>query len=478
MPEQRMRAVRLVVFVFVALTGAAARGGAQGVAERLDALLARLPQANAVGLVVADAESGTVLYEHQADTPLKPASVQKLFVTAAALERLGPGFEYQTRVYLQGTELWVVGAGDPAIGDERIADRHNQNPDHAFDEWAAAVRARGVTSLSGIVLDDSVFDEQWVHPDWPDGQADTWYQAPVGGLNLNDNCVDVTLAVRGGRIEAKSQPELPADFLRNDLKLAKRQHPVLRRRASGDGLELTGTAAKGGALSPVCVRRPSAFFGAALKEAFEKRGIQVQGSVACRRLPADALARATLVATYRTPLPDVLWRANRFSQNLFAECLLKSLGVYGADGRATGDAGGSWDSGRAVLLETLGRMGVDMSGAAIRDGSGLSHRNRVTAAQITRLLVLMHRHRHADVFLASLAEAGELGSMRHRYSDPALRGRLRGKTGSIEGVRGLAGYLTRPDGTVLAFALLMNTEAGADLPVQACRAMLEGGGAR
>ena len=134
MPEQRMRAVRLVVFVFVALTGAAARGGAQGVAERLDALLARLPQANAVGLVVADAESGTVLYEHQADTPLKPASVQKLFVTAAALERLGPGFEYQTRVYLQGTELWVVGAGDPAIGDERIADRHNQNPDHAFDE--------------------------------------------------------------------------------------------------------------------------------------------------------------------------------------------------------------------------------------------------------------------------------------------------------------------------------------------------------
>ncbi len=477
MRERGMQAVRLVVFVLVAFAGVPASGAAQGVAERLDALLARLPQANAVGLVVAEAESGAVVYAHQPDAPLKPASVQKLFVTAAALERLGPSFEYQTRVYLQGAELWVVGAGDPAIGDERVAGRHNQNPDRVFDEWAAAVRARGVTSLSGIVLDDSVFDEQWVHPDWPDGQADTWYQAPVGGLNLNDNCVDVTLAVRGGRIEAKTQPELPADFLRNDLKLAKRQHPVLRRRANGDGLELTGTAAKGGALNPVCVRRPGAFFGAALKEAFEKRGIQVQGRVACRRLPADAVAQATPVATYRTPLPDVLWRANTFSQNLFAECLLKSLGAYGADGRPTGGPG-SWDGGRAVLLETLGRMGVDMSGAAIRDGSGLSHQNHVTAGQIARLLVLMRRHRHADVFLASLAEAGELGSMRNRYSDPALRGRLRGKTGSIQGVRGLAGYLTRPDGKVLAFALLMNTEAGADLPVQACRAMLDGNGAR
>jgi len=443
----------------------------ESVRARVASLLARVPQSDAVALLVVDADTGQVWFAHQVDTPLKPASVQKLFTTAAALERLGPGFAYETRLYLRGNDLWVIGAGDPAIGDERLARRYGKDVTAVFDEWAAALRSRGVTSVGDLVLDDTIFDQRWTHPDWPDSQAEAWYQAPVGGLNVNDNCLDVRLIVRAGRVEVTSQPALPPEALRSAARVAKQHRPILRRRPAGDGFELSGTVSRSATLRPLAVRQPTIFFGQALRQALEQRGIRVTGSVVRRELaalvgPEVPLARCT------TSLVDVLWRANTHSQNLFAECLIKSLVAYERDGRRSGVVG-NWDGGRAVMLETLRTLGVDMTGATIRDGSGLSHQNRVTARQVVTLLTVMRRHRHGDVFVSSLAAAGEPGSMQHRFADPALRGRLRGKTGSLDGVRSLAGYLHRPDGCVLAFALLANTDGAADLPVDICRALVE-----
>ena len=158
---------------------------------------------------------------------------------------------------------------------------------------------------------------------------------------------------------------------------------------------------------------------------------------------------------------------------MFAECLLKSLAAYEPDGRRSGTAG-SWEAGERVLRATLTKLGLDLSDATLRDGSGLSHTNAVTATQLTRLLIQMRRHRYVDVFLKSLARAGELGSMKNRYNDPALRGRLVGKTGTIEGVHTLAGYITRQDGSVVAFAMLLNGPADQNLLVQVCKVLVAG----
>ena len=136
--------------------------------------------------------------------------------------------------------------------------------------------------------------------------------------------------------------------------------------------------------------------------------------------------------------------AQYLQQNLFAECLLKSLAAYGPDGRRTGQPGG-WESGAAIVRATLSKLGVDLTGAVLRDGSGLSHSNRASAAQIVRLLAIMKRHRHADVFLESLAVPGELGSMRRRYARIGPGGRLRAKTGTLAQVHSLAGYVERAD---------------------------------
>ena len=313
-----------------------------------------------------------------------------------------------------------------------------------------------------------MFEEPARHPDWPADQADRWYQAPAGGLNLNDNCLDVQIELHGGRIRVHTQPDVPAKLIDNQLKPGKKQRPTIGRRPGSEVFRLRGTVARSDSLRAASAHQPTVFFGQALQRALEQRGIEIRGQVVVKPATPGSTPPAVLVATQTTTLPDVLWRCNKFSQNMFAECLLKSLAAYNPDGQRNGTPG-SWDAGRGVLKKTLADLGVDLRGAQIRDGSGLSHSNRATANQIVRLLVRMRHHRHADVFLASLAEPGQPGSMRNRYNDPALLGRLRGKTGTINGVRTLAGYIERPSGQVLAFALLINGKAERTLPTQVCR---------
>jgi len=440
----------------------------------LRSLLADLPSGTQAGVAVAEADSGVVWFGYQPDVPLRPASCLKLLVAAAALERFGPGFEYQTRVLVYGDELWVVGAGDPGLGDERIAGRRGQDVNQLFDDWAALLRQAGRLRLGKIVLDDSIFDDQARHPDWPDSQADRWYQAPVGGLNINDNCLDVSILVRGKAIELRLRPDLPPGTVRNLLSRGRRPG-VSIRRLPGEVFEVSGAVAGARELDPVPAGRPTVFFAQALKQGLERGGIQVLGDVVRRRLDEAELAAASPLACHTTGLTEVLWRCNTFSQNLFAECLLKSLAAYEPDGRRSGQPG-SWEAGVAVLRSTLGRLGIELDGAVIRDGSGLSDANRLSADQLVRLLVRMRQHRYGEVFRASLAEPGQPGSMQKRYDEPALRGRLRAKTGTLAHVRSLAGYLDRPDGTVLAFALIINGPCDPAVPVRVCKLLLAAGG--
>lgn len=446
----------------------------EAVARKLAELLAPLSAKTQVGLLVLDLDDGAVWFEHAADRPLKPASVMKLFVSAAALERFGADFKYETRFYLHDDELWVVGAGDPGLGDERILGRRGRTLDDLFDDWAAAVkRATAGGALRKIVLDDSVFDRRTRHPDWPADQAQAWYQAPVGGLNVNDNCLDARVDLRDGRLALRLRPKLPDVFVRNTLRFGGRHKPRIARKLESDIFVLSGSVTRSIDLGPTSAGRPTVFFGHALKLALAARGVSVSGDVVRRRLTPDLTASANPILTHTTNLRDVLWRANTFSQNLFAECLLKSLAAYARDGSRSGEVG-SWDRGTAVLRSTLESLGLDTGGATFRDGSGLSHQDRVTAAQVVRLLAIMHRHPLAGVFRESLAAPGTPGTMRRRYDHPDLRGRLRAKTGTIRGVRTIAGYLDRADGARLAFALLINGKAPAELPRAVCRALLAG----
>jgi len=451
-----------------------ARADGAAVAAALSAAVAEVPANTTVGLVVEELGSGKPWFAQNADLPLKPASVLKLFVTAAGLERFGLDFRWRTTAYWNGGEFWVCGAGDPGLGDERIARRDGRTPNHVFEGWARELRARGITRVEKLVIDDSIFDQQWRHRDWPIDQSSAWYQAPVGGVNVNDNCVDVRAYVQGGGLRIESQPLLPAALLRNELMLtsSKRNNPVNSRKHDSDVFYVRGAIAKNTVFGPVSAREPTVFFAYALRQTLLEAGIDVGPGVVRRTLRADELGRAERLSSHETSLRDVVWRCNTFSQNLFAECLLKSLAAYRPDGGRTGVPGG-WESGQEVLRATLGRMGIDLAGATLRDGSGLSHGNRVTAAQVVRVLQVMQRHRFGEEFRESLAVAGEEGTLRRKLSKETLRGRVQAKTGTISGVRALAGYVTRPDGTELAFALLVNGPGGSQLPAKVTRILVE-----
>jgi D-alanyl-D-alanine carboxypeptidase/D-alanyl-D-alanine-endopeptidase (penicillin-binding protein 4) len=439
--------------------------------ERLAALLAGATRAR-IAVVVEDLTGRQRWFEHEPHTPLKPASVMKLLVTAAALERFGPDFAFQTRLYLSGDELWVIGSGDPGLGDERIELRRGRGRHYVFDDWAAVLRASGAERLRTLVLDDDIFDRENRHPDWPPEQASAWYQAPVGGLNFNDNCLDARVQLQDGQIRLILSPPLPGLFVRNALRPGESQRISVRRDLGSDIFEFRGTVRNDASLRPVSAGRPEVFFGHALREALKQRGVEITGQVVRRSIPVARLAGLTPLAVHRTTLDEVLWRCNTFSQNLFAECLLKALAAYQPSGAPTGTPGG-WEAGLAVLRATLEGLGLELRGAVLRDGSGLSHSNRVTADQLVRLLAIMHEHRYGHAFIGSLAAAGQEGTMRSRYGEAALVGRLRGKTGTIREVSALAGYLQRSDGVLLAFAILINGEAPGDLPLRICRVLAD-----
>ncbi|MBN2446601.1 MAG: D-alanyl-D-alanine carboxypeptidase/D-alanyl-D-alanine-endopeptidase [Phycisphaerae bacterium] len=439
--------------------------------QRLDNALAKLPKSTDVGLVVIDADDGQSWFARNDDLPLKPASVMKLFVTAAALERFGDGFAFETRVYLSGDELWVVGGGDPALCDERLATRDGKKPTDVLDAWAAAIKTQQRDSITKLVLDDHVFEQQQRHPDWDRAQWNKWYAAPVGGLNIADNCVDFSVHVAGDKVAMTMQPALPAAFVRNELRVGRKYTAVIDRQPGSDVFELRGAVVRGSFLGTASAGHATIFFGFVLREALERHGVKVQGEVVRRSLDDESLRAATLLSTHRTPLRDVIWRCNTFSQNLFAECLLKSLAAYDENGRPTLTAG-SWTGGTAIVRTTIEGMSVNLKGAVLRDGSGLSHENRVTAGQITALLRAMRAGPHRQVFADSLARPGEDGTLR-RIHDAQLQGRLMAKTGTISGVRSLAGYVTRPDGTTLAFALLINGSAPSDLPGRVAKVLAE-----
>ena len=324
-----------------------------------------------------------------------------------------------------------------------------------FDTLAAKLRRRGIARLERIVLDDSRFDRVWRHADWPAEENAEWYQAPVGAINYNDNCLDATVRLKAGRVVLVLRPELPRSFFLDALRPGTKYAVRFTRRIGSDVFEFSGTVAREAVLEPVACARPTVFFGHALKAALEGRGIAVTGGVVRRPLDPARLATLAPLHVEQTTMADVLWRVLTFSQNLFAECLVKSLAAYGPDGQPTGTPG-NWPDGTRLVRQAVESLGVPLDGAVLRDGSGLSRRNRVTARQVVRLLDAVRGRPRFALLVANLARPGHPGTMRRRHNTPVLRGHLRGKTGTLSDVRTLAGYIERDDGRVLAFAVLIN----------------------
>ena len=183
----------------------AARADHEQRIARLQKLLDRLPHAQTVvSAAVMSLPDGKMIYERNADRVLIPASNQKIIPGAVALAKLGVAHSFDTRLALDGDDLILIGGGDPSLGDSKLADERGGRSTDVFEQWASILTQRGITTIKGdIVVEDQIFEQPWVHPSWEESDLAKWYAAPVGGLNFNDNCIEITL-----------QPTTPGELVR------------------------------------------------------------------------------------------------------------------------------------------------------------------------------------------------------------------------------------------------------------------------
>jgi serine-type D-Ala-D-Ala carboxypeptidase/endopeptidase (penicillin-binding protein 4) len=447
-----------------AAPGATDGVAAPSLAARIDAILERPSLRSADwGIEVRDASSGRVLYARAADRRFIPASNLKLLVSATAAHHLDPGYRYRTTLYATGPVRDGVLEGDLVLfgrGDPLISTRYGRPLAGVWDELADSLLARGVRRVSGgVVADDSYFEAQHVSPDWDPYDLRWWYAAPVGALGYNDNSVEVHVAPgtvgKAPRVSWVPRSEYVQVENRAVTVAAGRAATADLERTAGTraGIRLFGQVRAGSGTDVEFFAVPSGaeYAGTTFRETLERRGITI-GRHAVRVVTDSALSPArgatVLAEHWSDPLPRVIGPILLNSQNWIAETLLKTVGreVRGQ---------GSWDAGIAVEREFLTRtVGIDSADLVLRDGSGLSDRNLVTARALVRLLDYVRRTPRMAVVRESLPVAGREGSLRARLTD--LVGRVAAKTGYIGGVDSLSGWVATDDGRTVIFSILAN----------------------
>ncbi len=475
MDELRRRAWLLVFTVFVSTPlFAQTPASAPENAAPFDAILDRPAFENAFwGALVVDVQTGDTLFARNARKSFVPASNTKLYTTAAALDQLGPDFRYQTRLFAGGTiaggtlrgSLVVQGSGDPVIGG-----RFNGGDlTEVFRDWARALRAAGITRVTGDVIgDDDAFDDERLGYGWNWDDETYWYSAQLGALAFNDNCVDVTIRGRRAGAPATVRWE-PANT--TYVQMINRTHtrPAgfgieegYRRERGTNRIVLTSEVGAGTTdTESLSVENPTGYFVYVLRDVLRQEGIRVDGEARdvddLDEKPDYGRLREIAVHT-SPPLADIVGVVNKQSQNLYADQLLKTLGTRPAPVDTTLEVG-SAARGVAVERLTFARAGLDTARVHLVDGSGLSRSNWITPAMTVALLRFMAAHPDAatrEAFYASLPIGGVDGTLRGRFGSGPAHENVRAKTGSLGGVSSLSGFVTTADGRRLAFSLMCN----------------------
>ncbi len=421
-----------------------------------------------VGIHVISLQKNEPIYQYNESKSMVPASGMKLITTAAALEYLGPDFTYTTTVFLDGTirrgeftgNVFVRGAGDPTMSSF-----YHDNTMDIFERWADVFDSLGIRIIRGnIIGDDSYFDDTRWGPGWAWDDIPYPFSAQISALSFNDNKVD--FSVQPGR--DPGDPAVVAMYpnneyitvINNALTVAPGEPASIHilREAYSNVVEISGTIeldtsrTRDPIVQAVTVDDPTLFMMSLFKQTLEQRGIRIQGGVFDIAEWDDRLNYTELrpVCYYTSPpLKEIISVVNTTSHNLGAEMLLKTIGK-----EATGI--GSFEKGEEVLRNYLARHGIPQESISIVDGSGLSRFNLVTPRQFTTLLAAMYRSRYQDIYIASLAVPGRAGTLETRMKGTRAEQNVFAKTGSMNNVSSMCGYVFSRDKEPFAFAIIMN----------------------
>jgi D-alanyl-D-alanine carboxypeptidase/D-alanyl-D-alanine-endopeptidase (penicillin-binding protein 4) len=408
--------------------------------------------------LVRDLSSGEDLLSVRAEEGLMPASTVKVVTTAAALKSLGPSYRFTTTLSINGTldgegvlhgDLFVVGGGDPTLVVEKL--------------WKMVLdlRLAGVSKITGDVIFDTSFfsnDEDLVGWNKPEDIAKgPSYFPKLSALSLNFNTTALVVTP-GGEVGSQGRVviETPVGELiaveTNVVTSApktRRKLSVTRRLEAGQILfSIEGRVPLQGGASRVyrTVPQPTAHFIAAFKHLLERESVQVQGSFIQGKTDKAAIPLVVL----RSPtLGAVIMDMNKYSSNFIAEMVLRTMGAEAYD------EPGSNDNGLRVVGEYLTTIGIREGQYSLVNGSGLSRDTRMSARQLSAVLIDMARDPIVGAeFVASLSIGGGDGTLSRRFGE--ADGAVRGKTGTLDGVHGLVGYVSDGEQRTAVVSFLAN----------------------
>jgi D-alanyl-D-alanine carboxypeptidase/D-alanyl-D-alanine-endopeptidase (penicillin-binding protein 4) len=426
-----------------------------------------LPE-SALSVVILDPDTGRVLVSTLPDTPRAPASTIKTVTTFAALDMLGPTYTWHTRAAIRGSlakgvldgDLILQGGGDPYITLER------------WWSFAQSLRAKGLRSIRGdIVIDDTAFSLPPEDPGAFDGKPNRSYNVLPYALMVNFQSVEFRVDADAASRQVEITPT-PAPFnlvIDNHVRFAPGRCSGATGRVdfkvasdAWDRIEFSG------ALSPGCAERsfsrvllkPASYAFGTFVQLWRELGGEFSGKLRVEPSPADA---SPYFSFDSLSLAEIIRLTNKFSSNLMARHLLLTIGSERFGAPAT------LEKGAATMAEWGAQRGFDLQGLDIDNGSGLSRSTHISALQMAKVLAAACRSRFAPEFMASLPLAGLDGTLRSRMKNSPA-GAVRLKTGHIDGVSGVAGYVSSPGGKLYVLVSLVNhprADIGAAEPVHA-----------
>jgi serine-type D-Ala-D-Ala carboxypeptidase/endopeptidase (penicillin-binding protein 4) len=395
------------------------------------------------------------LLEYNADVPRNPASTQKLLTTFAALELLGPAYTWHTELYALGKrsgerlegDLLVKGYGDPNLTTERV--------------WLLlrGLQRQGVRHVAGdLVIDDSYFALEPADPGDFDGQRFRTYNALPYALLTNFHAVDFIVRPdrTNGGVVVRTDPPIPNLLIDNSVKLTNGRCEGaldIGMRALEDapsaGIRLVGTMPRSCGeynFASTVMDSPSFTYGV-LRGVWEEMGGTIDGGMRIGTAPGNARPVYSLESP---PLGIVVRTINKYSNNVMARQLLISIGAerFGTPGTEL--------KGVAAVREWLTKRGIEMPQLILENGAGLSRETRVSARGLAAMLIAASSSPYESELISSMPLAAMDGTLRRRFHEAGMAGRLHMKTGRLDNVSALAGYVLAASGRRYVYVSLHN----------------------
>jgi len=418
-------------------------------AKKIDALL-KAPELEgaSIGILAVGYPEGRVLYERNSNEQLNPASVTKLVTAAVALEELTPGHRFRTEVFAgegKCPPLYIKGGGDPGLDTK------------ALRKLADRVKEDGIKCVSSLHYDVSIFDKQILAPHYEEKVSDAHWRPKIGAFGMADG--SISIRVMPGKY-AGAAPRIKMDPDCNCILVDSRALTVEQPGEKGVSVSVAGKGNKvlvqvsgevpmtwkKGRLYRRAVPHPDLFTTAHFRDILANRGISVKsGDYTAATVPGDARLVGGINSS--SVKSDVV-RMQRWSKNFVAEQFVKLIG----QGHCTPM---TFACGLKRMRRALARFHLAPGCFRLENGSGLFDANRFSAAQTVRLLVeVANRKDIATIFREALPLGRKTGTLKERML--RVKGKVRAKTGTLDNISALAGYVDRRKGGYIAFAIFFN----------------------